>query len=78
MFGLILTLILTPGCDIERAQHLEKNYDELTLEQKIDILAWRTEVIAQVLLELDAKIKYIANNCVLKNKTHVSNTTPTK
>ena len=77
MLGLILTLMTTSE-PFELIKSKTKQNDELTIDQKIDILAWRTEIMAQAILELDDKINYIINNCQYKNQTHVSNTVNTR
>lgn len=73
MFGLILTMLIN-NTNFELIKNKSKQESELTVEQKIEILAWRTEIMAQAILELDDKINYIINNCQYKNHTNVSNT----
>ena len=78
MFLIFLTTLLTNNVDFELIKSKSKGNDELTVDQKIDILAWRTEIMAQAIIELDDKINYIINNCQYKNSTHVSNTINTR
>ena len=73
MFALILSMLIN-NSSFETLKTKSKQETELTIDQKIDILAWRTEIMAQVILELDDKVNYIINNCKFKNETHVSNT----
>ena len=70
--------MITSNADFELIKSKSKGNEELTVDQKIDILAWRTEIMAQAILELDDKINYIINNCRFKNETHVSNTINTR
>lgn len=77
MLGLILSLMMNTEC-FEIIKTKTKQNTELTVDQKIEILAWRTEVMAQAILELDDKINFIINNCQYKNQTHVSNTVNTR
>lgn len=73
MFAIFLTMLIN-NADFELIKSKSKEETELTVDQKIDILAWRTEIMAQAILELDDKINYIINNCKFRNDTHVSNT----
>ena len=71
MLGLIV-LLTANIAPFELIKNKQKENPELTLEQKIDILAWRTQVILGALDELDAKINYVINNFEQKTKSHVS------
>jgi hypothetical protein len=72
MFAVLLTMLIN-NTNFELIKSKSKQETELTLEEKIDILAWRTEIMAQVILELDDKVNYIINHYDHKTKTNVSN-----
>jgi hypothetical protein len=72
MFGLIMSLMMHTEC-FELIKSKTNKNENLTVDQKIEILAWRTEVMAQAILEIDDKINYIINNCQYKNHTNVAN-----
>jgi len=78
MFLIFLTALITNNADFELIKSKSKSNDELTVDQKIEILAWRTEIMAQAMLELDDKINYLINNVQYKNITNVNNCTQSR
>ena len=73
MFGLILTLSSVMTCH-EFINVKDEKKSDLTMEQKIDILAWRTEYLARICDELNYKIDTLAQYVLeAQNLKRVSN-----